>query len=101
MPRAFYPPPDNSGTSVFVIDGLPDVEVWRIADEFVAPISHRDPPPARADLQSAAVLEAQLTIEPDPIDHPRHVNICGWPAEKEKRLAVAQDLCAAAILRLR
>lgn len=101
VPRAFYPPPDGSGTSAFVIDGLQEAEIWWIADNVVAKMSNRQPPPARADIQSAAVLSARLTVVPDPKDHPRHVNICGWPTEKEKRLAIAQDLCAAAILKLR
>jgi hypothetical protein len=99
-PSAFLPPPDLQ-TSAFGIDGLAEEDIWWIADNVVAKQSHREPPPARADILSAAVLEAQLTVVPDPTAHPRHVNICGWPAEKEKQLAVAQDLCAAATLRLR
>jgi len=100
-PRAFYPPSDGSGTSAFVVDGLLDPEIWWIGENIVAKRSQREPPSARADILSVAVLKAQLTIEPDAKDHPLHVNICGWPTEKEKRLAVAQDLCAVAILKLR
>ncbi|HKN75514.1 MAG TPA: hypothetical protein VJW94_10090 [Candidatus Acidoferrum sp.] len=99
-PGAFLPPPDLQ-TSAFGVDGLDEEGIWWIADNVVAKQSQKEPPGARADIPSAAVLEAQLTVVPDPADHPRHVNICGWPAEKEKQLATAQDLCAAATLRLR
>jgi hypothetical protein len=99
-PSAFLPPPDLQ-TSALGIDGLDDAAIWWIADNVVAKESRREPPPARTDLPTSAVLSAQLTVVPDPTSHPRHVNICGWPAEKEKQLAVAQDLCAAATLKIR
>ena len=99
-PSAFLPPP-NLQTSAFGIDGLDEEGIWWIADNVVAKQSQRDPPRARADILSAAVVEAQLTVIPDPTAHPRHVNICGWPIEKEKQLAIAQDLCAAAELHIR
>jgi hypothetical protein len=99
-PGAFLPPPDLK-TSAFISDGLAEDQIWWIADNVVAKESEKETIPARADILSVAVLEARLTIEPDTEVHPRHVNICGWPEEKEQRKAIDLELCAAAILRLR
>ena len=99
-PSAFLPPPDLQ-TSAFGTDGLDEQGIWWIADNVVAKESQREAPAARADISSSAVLDAQLTVVPDHASHSRHVNICGWPTEKEKQLAVALDLCAAATLRIR
>jgi hypothetical protein len=99
-PSAFLPPPDLQ-TSAFGIDGSDEGGIRWIADNVVAKESQRQPPPARADISFEAVLAAQLAIVPDPAIHPRHVNICGWPAEKEKQLAAAQDLCVEATLKIR
>lgn len=99
-PSAFLPPPDLQ-TSAFGIDELAEEAIWWIADNVVAKGSQREPPPARADILSAAVRDAQLTVVPDTAIHRRHVNICGWPIAKEKQLAAAQDLCTAARLKIR
>lgn len=100
-PGAFLPPPDLK-TSTFWIDGLREDEIWWIADNVVATESARALARARADISSTVVLGAKLSLAPDPeIPHPRHVNICGWPAEKEQQLAIAQDLCVQAILCIR
>jgi hypothetical protein len=97
---SFLPPPDLK-TSAFISDGLPEDQIWWIADNVVAKESQKGTIPARADILSTAVFEARLTIEPDTDVHPRHVNICGWPEEKEQRKAIDLELCAAALLRLR
>jgi hypothetical protein len=97
-PSAFLPPPDLR-TSAFWIDRLSDLEVWWIGDNVAA--GSRGPAPARADIKSRSVFEASLKIEPDTTLHPRHVDICGWPPEKDKRISIALDLCALALLRLR
>jgi len=99
-PGAFLPPPDLK-TSAFIIDGLAEHQIWWIADNVVAKESERGTMPARGDILATAVLEARLTIEPDTEVHPRHVNICGWPEEKEQQKAIDLELCAAAILHLR
>ena len=99
-PGAFLPPPDLK-TSAFISDGLAEDQIWWIADNVVARESEKGSIPARADILSVAVLETKLTVEPDTEVHPRHVNICGWPEEKEQRKAIDLELCAAAILRLR
>jgi len=99
-PGSFLPPLDLK-TSAFAIDGLAEDQVWWIADNIVAKESQKGTIPARGDILTIAILEARLNIEPDTEIHPRHVNICGWPEEKEQRKAIDLELCAAAILRLR
>lgn len=99
-PGAFLPSSDLK-TSAFKIDGLREDEIWWIADNIVARESQRAPAPARADILSTVVLDARLSIEPEPEFHPRHINICGWPREKEQQKAIDLDLCAAALLRVR
>ncbi len=56
---------------------------------------------ARADFAVAAVSEAKLTIESDTKPHPLHVNLCGWPMEKDKQKSIALLLCARSIPLLR
>jgi hypothetical protein len=82
------------------IDGLDDQEVWQIGDN-VAGQPRKKTAVARADFLATIVTEFNLTIHPDPKPHPRHVEICGWPNEKDKRLSIAQDLCVKAALQIR
>lgn len=59
-------------------------------------------PLARADFNLSAVTEAKLEAEPDPLpNNPRHVNLCGWPSEKDEQKSIALLLCARSTLRLR
>jgi hypothetical protein len=97
-PSAFLPPPDLR-TSAFWIDQLSEPEVWWIGDNVAAGV--RGSPSARADITASTVFDTGLKIEPDPTPHPRHIDICGWPPEKDKQKSIALDLCAFALLRLR
>jgi hypothetical protein len=97
-PSAFLPPADGR-TSAFWIDALSEPEVWWIGDNVAA--GTRGSALARADLKSDSVIATSLRIEADPAPHPRHIEICGWPPEKDKRISIALDLCALALLRLR
>jgi hypothetical protein len=87
------------------IDGLVDNQIWQIGDG--AGKSRMLPALSRADFKSSAVYDVEvddvrLTIEADPQPHdPMHVNVCGWPIEKDVRLSIAQDLCAKSMLRIR
>jgi hypothetical protein len=57
------------------------------------------PPKARADFDVEAVSEAKLTIERDPLlGIPDHINLCGWPNEKDEQKSIAQLLCVRAKL---
>lgn len=58
-------------------------------------------PIARASFSAEILPEAKLTVEPDPTPHPRHVNISGWPTEKDAQKAVALFLCNRASLQVR
>lgn len=97
-PTAFTDP--TSRTSAFWIDELRETEIWTIGDQ-VAGAPRRRAAKARADFKSADVLESGLSIEPDPAPHPRHVELCGWPTDKDEILAIAQELCVRSSLRIR
>jgi hypothetical protein len=87
------------------IDGVPEEQIWQIGDE--AGRSRSKSALARADFKPEAVSGiqadgAKLTIEPDPQPHDlKHVNLCGWPADKDLRLSIAQELSVKSMLRLR
>jgi hypothetical protein len=100
-PGAFLPPEDLK-MSASGIDGLAEEEIWQVGDKI-----RSTPARARADFKAgmvndAQVKGAQLTIELDPQPNdPKHVNVCGWPADKDLRLSIAQELCAKSVLQIR
>jgi hypothetical protein len=104
-PEAFLPPPVNLKMSASGIDGLADVQIWQVGDE--AGRNRTRPALARADFKATAVSDiradgVRLTIELAPTSgDPMHVNICGWPAEKDVQKSIAQDFCARSTLRIR
>ena len=49
----------------------------------------RRPAIARADFGKNEVFHIGLAIEPDPEPHPRHVELYGWPSEKDERIVIA------------
>lgn len=85
-----FKPPGNLRLSVYIINEISDRDIWQIRDDYVAPL--RGPILARADLESEAVKERALRIEPIKHPHPRHAEIVDWPPEKQKRLAIAKEL---------
>jgi hypothetical protein len=98
-PGAFLPqPPDLKISSVW-IDQLGDGEIWDIGDLLGAKRNAK--PIARASFDAQILSEPHLTIEADPMPHPKHVNICGWPAEKDAQKAVALLLCNRSTLQVR
>jgi hypothetical protein len=98
-PGAFLPDPSKLKTSAIWRDNLSEQEIWKIGDLLGTKRSEK--PPARADFDIAAVSEAKLTIEPDPEPHPRHVNLCKWPVDKDEQKSIALLLCARSTLILR
>jgi hypothetical protein len=98
-PSAFTPT-QNLKTSAFWIDELPDKVIWQIGDD-VAGAGRKLPALARGDFKSSDVAEVGLGIEPDTTPHPRHVDICGWPSEKDEQKEIALELCARALLHIR
>src|SRR5438874_379842 len=77
--RAFLPGRDGA-TSVFRVDGLPDDQIWRLADKHVAAPSGRRVL-GTGTLLAQTVTEVGLRVEPDN-DPPRHAAIVDWPEEK-------------------
>jgi len=98
---AFLPDASKLKISAVWIDDLPDLEIWDIGDL----LGSKRPSPAktlaRADFDAATLPEAKLTSEPDPVPHPRHVNLCGWPKEKDAQKAIALILCSRSTLQIR
>jgi hypothetical protein len=98
---AFLPPKDKSTISAAWIDDLHDLQIWQIGDILgtlrPTPVEAK----ARADFDSGILSRENLTIEPDPVPHPRHVNLAGWPAEKDAQKNVALGLIAGSRLRVR
>jgi len=86
--------------SAFWIDQLLEDDIWRLGD-VVAGAQRKRPAIARADFGKNEVIRIGLTVEPDPEPDPRHVELCGWPSEKDERMVVAQELCVRSQLRLR
>ena len=85
---------------MFWIDELSQIEIWQIGDD-VAGKPRNLSAVARADLEASAVIESQLAIQLDAEPHPRHAVIVGWPMEKDEQKALALELCARAMLRIR
>jgi hypothetical protein len=97
--NAFLPHPSTPKISALWRDKLSEQEIWTIGDLLGRARSAQ--PKARADFDIAAVLEAKLTIEPDPKPHVRHVNLCGWPTGKDEQKSIALLLCARSTLKVR
>lgn len=93
------PHPSTLKISALWRDELLEKDIWKIGDLLGAARSKQ--PLARADFDTSAVSAAKLEIESDPTPHPRHVNLCGWPSEKDKQKAIALDLCARSTLIVR
>jgi len=98
-PGAFLPKPSTLKISALSRDDLSDHEIWGIGD--ILGRARDRQPLARADFNIAAVSEAKLALESDPEPHPRHVNICGWPNDKDEQKAIALLLCARSVLVMR
>ena len=98
-PGAFLPKSSTLKISALWRDELPEQEIWNIGDSLGS--ARGKQPLARADFDIAALSEARLSVEPDPKPHPRHVNLCGWPSEKDEQKAIALLLCARSVLLMR
>jgi hypothetical protein len=56
---------------------------------------------AHADMQRKLVTDLPVTLELTPNDHPRHINVGGWPTDKDKQKALALEFCAISTLTVR
>lgn len=92
--KAFEPSRLDNTTSVFVIDGLTEFEVWELGDRVrpgTASIARAQLTPA----QVRSVDDLELEVDDDP---PRHAAITGWPDDKATARARALELAAKARL---
>jgi hypothetical protein len=95
-----YMPPSDLRLSVFRIDNLSELEIWKIGfKEVIGKMNQSRNLHGRADIQALNIWENNLHIDPDntPL---RHANIIGWPELKEERKSIAQELAAKASLSL-
>lgn len=99
-PSAFLPPPDLKMSSVFV-DGLPEHAIWDIGDILGQLRTAPQSVVARADFHAGILPGENLTIEFDAEPHPRHINICGWPPEKDAQKSIALSLSDKSELQIR
>lgn len=90
--------PLNGETSVFLISGLSENEIWKLRDREAT--RTRPSLKGRADILALFVLQQDLKVNVDnnPIGH---ANIIGWPEEKSKQMSIAQELAADAHLHLK
>jgi hypothetical protein len=94
--NAFMPPKGKTEVSVYRIKGLATTEIWQIGDDFVAQ-PRCQILLGRADLHAEHAYSQGLDVKPDIQPHPRHANICGFPAnESEKVRMLALELAACA-----
>ena len=92
MPRSAHGRPLE--LSVFDVDGLSDAEIWEHVRLHALPPGRNIH--GRADATVGAVsamgpLRAEVDEPP-----PRHMNVVGWPKERDEQLALAQRLASAA-----
>jgi len=92
-------PREKTAISMFSIDQLAENEIWDLGD--YAGKNRGKAALARGDIHCKSVFELQMTVEQTPEDHPRHVNIAGWPTEKDEQKALALEFCARSTLCLR
>ena len=97
-PAAFLPPSDLQ-LSVFCTTAVPDHDLWRLGDEFVAK-PRGVTVYGTGDITVRAVADAALSCDPNN-DPPRHVNLIGWPKDDAAQLMIATKLASTAALRLR
>ena len=94
--NAFLPPPQENCLSVFQVTGLSENEKWELGEKH----GRKKPLLGRAEIDDSCVNEIGLKSERDD-NHPRHVNIIGWPANKEARRIKAIEIAQKAKLFLK
>jgi len=98
-PDTFYPPKDLHLSGIRH-DHLSLEELWAtgqaVADE-INKDQEGTPYYDRADITGSQVAQCSLTTVPYPLPkYPTHAPIDGWPADKDARKSLAQDLAVAA-----
>jgi hypothetical protein len=81
--------PNESGLSVFDIDGLHESEIRDLSSHFNRVFGH-------ASIAHKQVRSVGLRFMRDDNPRPRHGNIVDWPKTKEEQMSVAQQLAVVA-----
>lgn len=93
-PKAFLPPPDRK-LSVCHTQGMMQKIIWQIGDNWLGKIVRY-----RADLIAESVTRIKLKVILD--NNPEyHVNISGWPEDKNTQLSLATELASRSQLKTR
>ena len=99
-PHAFMLPAGKDEISVFRTISLSETEIWQIGITYVSE-KRGKPLLGRAELIAKDVTSLGLDVKPDPVPHPRHANITGFPhGDSEKTRMFAVELAARATLHL-
>lgn len=86
---AFHPPKDGR-LSVYCVAATSDAEIWDIGDTHVAP--QRGPILGRADFNSLVAYANRLSVDVTGVPHPKHADVIGWDAERQKNRLQAVKL---------
>ena len=99
-PHAFMLPTGKDEISVFRIISLSETDIWQIGITYVSE-KRGMPLLGGAELIANDVTSLGLDVKPDPVPHPRHANITGFPrGDSEKTRMFAVELAARSTLHL-
>jgi hypothetical protein len=87
-------PPKSLKLSIFRTSTLSEQEIWTLAVEKVEP--SRGPVIGRAELTVSAIGEEKLQVVPDKDPNSKHVDVVGWPVDRDARVTIAKVLAAKA-----
>ena len=91
--NAFMPPNGRTEISAFHTDGIVELDVWALGARAVPDRTIR----GRGDLQKTAISRVGLSVDYDNVP-PRHLNIAGYPTDKDQQVLKAQELARRARL---
>ena len=94
-PNVFMPTEDNE-TSVSRIDGLPEMDIWRMG-QAVGVQSNRNVH-ARGDIRVSEVNQNKLEVFRDEPPE-RHAVIAGWPSDRDARMDIAIEIAKRSMLK--
>lgn len=94
------PPSGKDDVSVYRTVNLSSEDIWQIGMTYVAE-KRGMPLLGRAELIAYDVIAQGLYVKPDPVPHPRHANISGFPIDNSAKIRmIAIELAARSTLHL-
>ena len=94
------PPSGRDDVSVYRTANLSNEDIWQIGMTYVAQ-KREMPLLGRAKLIAYDAIAQGLSVKPDPVPHPRHANISGFPIDNsDKTRMIAVELAVRATLHL-